>query len=313
MGSEFKDYYAILGVPRTASEEEIKKAFRQLARKFHPDVAKDKKRAEEKFKEINEAYQVVGDPDNRKKYDTLGADWNRPVGAQAGPPPGYAEAAGGSPDFHFEGTGFSDFFEEFFSQQRRGRGGERRPRRGADVEGDLAVTLEEVLAGTIRSVSLRQIHPQTGEPETTTFRVRIPAGVHEGQTIRVAGKGGDGQGGTAGDLLLRVRLAAHPDFQVRGSDLVTDLDLAPWEVVLGTEVTFSTLDGPVTIRVAPGSTPGQQLRVRGRGLPIDGGPARGDLFAVVSVRFPTETTPSEKALWSQLAERSTFRPRGEGS
>jgi curved DNA-binding protein len=136
--------------------------------------------------------------------------------------------------------------------------------------------------------------------------------VHEGQTIRVAGKGGDGQGGVAGDLLLRVRLAAHPDFQVRGSDLVTDLDLAPWEVVLGTEVTLSTLDGPVTIRVAPGSTPGQQLRVRGRGLPIDGGPARGDLFAVVAVRFPTETTPAEKALWSQLAERSTFRPRGEG-
>ncbi len=308
MGAEFKDYYAILGVPRTASEDELKKAYRQLARKYHPDVATDKRQAEEKFKEINEAYQVLGDPENRRKYDTLGANWNQPDGV---PGPSGPRARRGSPrsgrsaEFQFDGTGFSDFFEQFFGQH--GRTGDPiggTARRGADIEGDLAVDLHEVLDGAVRSVSLRHEDPRTGEEQTTTFRVRIPAGVRDGQLIRVAGKGEEGLGGDAGDLLLRVRLVPHPDYQVRGSDLVTELELPPWYFVLGTEVSVPTLNGPVTIRVPVGAVPGQQLRIRGKGLPTDGGGTRGDLFAVLSITLPTEVSEAERALWKQLAELS---------
>jgi curved DNA-binding protein len=312
MGAEFKDYYAILGVSKTASADELKKSYRQLARQYHPDVATDKRHAEEKFKEINEAYQVLGDPDNRRKYDTLGADWNQPGGVPGGQGPRSrrrSSGPAGGAEFQFDGTGFSDFFEQFFGHQNRGtetRGG---PRRGADVEGDLAVDLNEVLLGAVRSISLRQEDPRTGEEEITTFRVRIPAGVRDGRVIRVAGKGEEGHGGVAGDLLLRVRLVPHPDFQVRGDDLVTELELAPWEIILGVNATVQTLEGPVTIRVPAGSVPGQQLRVRGKGLPLDTGSARGDLFAVLTVTFPTEVNDGERELWKKLAELSTFNPR----
>lgn len=307
MGAEFKDYYAILGVPRTASEEELKKAYRQLARKYHPDVATDKGRAEEKFKEIGEAYQVLGDPENRRKYDTLGANWNQPQGF-AGPSgdraPRGRSRSGRSAEFQFDGTGFSDFFEQFFGHQTSAGTPGGTGRRGADIEGDLAVNLHEVLDGAIRTVSLKQDDPRTGEERTTTFRVRIPAGVRDGQLIRLAGKGEEGLGGDAGDLLLRVRLVPHPDFQVRDSDLVTDLELAPWHFVLGTDASVPTLNGPVTIRVPAGATPGQQLRIRGKGLPTDGGTTRGDLFAILMVAFPTEITEAERALWKQLADLS---------
>lgn len=314
MGADFKDYYAILGLPRTATNEELKKAYRKLARQYHPDVAKDKRRAEDKFKEINEAYQVLGDPENRRKYDTLGANWNQPEGMPTSGGSGgrsrrSTSGHGGSGEFQFDGTGFSDFFEQFFGHQSRARETNSTPRRGADVEGDLAVELEEVVTGAIRSISLRQTNPATGEETTTTFKVRIPAGVRDGQTIRVAGKGESAAGGPAGDLLLRVRLVPHPDFQVRGDDLLIDLELTPWEMVLGTDATIQTLQGTVTIRVAPNSTPGQQLRIRGKGLPIDGGAARGDLFAVLTVVFPTEISTEERLLWKKLAETSTFNPR----
>lgn len=312
MGAEFKDYYAILGVPKTASAEELKKSYRQLARQYHPDVAADKRRAEEKFKEINEAYQVLGDPENRRKYDLLGADWNQTggmPGAQGSGSRRRTSGPTGGAEFQFDGTGFSDFFEQFFGHQSRGaetRGGSRR---GADVEGDLAVELNEVLSGAVRSISLRQEDPRTGKEEITTFRVRIPAGIRDGQVIRVTGKGEEGRGGVAGDLLLRVRLVPHPDFQVRGDDLVTELELAPWEIVLGANATVPTLEGPVTIRVPAGSVPGQQLRVRGKGLLWDGGTTRGDLFAVLTVTFPTEVNDAERELWKKLAELSTFTPR----
>ncbi len=312
MGAEFKDYYAILGVPKTASAEELKKSYRQLARQYHPDVATDKRHAEEKFKEINEAYQVLGEPGNRQKYDTLGADWNQPggvPGAQGARPRRRSSGPSGGAEFQFDGTGFSDFFEQFFGQQNRGAESRGGPRRGADVEGDLAVELSEVLSGAVRSISLRHENPRTGEEETTTFRVRIPAGVRNGQIIRVAGKGEEGHGGVAGDLLLRVRLVPHPDFQVRGDDLVTELELAPWEMVLGVNATVQTLEGPVTIRVPASSLPGQQLRVRGKGLPMDGGSIKGDLFAVLTVSFPTEVNDAERELWKKLSEVSTFNPR----
>ena len=326
MAIEFKDYYEVLGVPRTASEEDIKKSFRKLARQYHPDVAKNKKTAEEKFKEINEAYEVLGSPENRKKYDELGANWKRggdfhvPPGWQQGrrPGPGGGPRDGGF-EFHFGGTGFSDFFEQFFG--RRGRaaeGGSGVPgydedaayaQRGNDIEGGILVTLEEAFNGSVRSVSVRRSDPESGETHTQPFKVRIPPGVREGQLIRLAGRGEAGTGGGgAGDLYLRVRLAKHPDFRVSGADLYRDLDLAPWEAVLGATIRIPTLDGAVSLKVPPGTNTGQQLRVRGRGLPTPQG-SRGDFYAVVSIQVPRSLSRDEQALWEQLSQKSTFNPR----
>ena len=330
MPVEFKDYYKILGVGREASQDEIRKVFRKLAREYHPDVAKDKAQAEEKFKEINEAYEVLGDPAKRKKYDTLGANWNQPE-----PPPGYGRAGGfrgAGPsgqeyEFHFGGTGFSDFFEQFFGGRgERGFGfqdfdshgqpgagaagaGQARAMRGRDIEGDILVTLNEAMAGSIRTISLQRVNRETGQVASESFRVRIPVGVTEGQIIRVPGKGEQGiGGGAAGDLYLRVRYGQHPDFRVRGSDLYYELELTPWEAVLGTMVTIPALDGPVTVKVPPRTMKGQQLRVRGKGLPASGG-TRGDLYATVSVQVPTEVSEEEQKAWEQLASRSNFNPR----
>ena len=330
MAVEFKDYYKSLGVSREASADDIRKAFRKLAREYHPDVAKDKKAAEEKFKEINEAYEVLSDPVKRQKYDTLGANWNR----QSAPPPGWQGArrggggAGGAEEFefHFGGTGFSDFFEQFFGGRgesqfsgfegaghRRGAGFQTGPIPGNDVEGDLMVTLHEAMQGSIRSISYQRVNRLTGEVSAETFRVRIPEGVHEGQRIRVPGKGEQGiNGGAPGDLYLRVRFAQHPDFRVRGADLIYDLELAPWEAVLGASVPIPTLDGQVTVRVPGGAARGQQLRVRGKGLPGSGG-TRGDLYAVIHIMTPSEIGEEEKRLWEQLAAKSTFNPRRQAS
>jgi curved DNA-binding protein len=325
MPVEFKDYYATLGVPRTASDQDIKKSFRKLAREFHPDVAKDKKTAEEKFKEINEAYEVLSDPDKRKKYDQYGSTWKEGGGYQ--PPPGWqgARSAGGaqSQEFHFGGTGFSDFFEQLFG--RSGGGGfgfggrdfeaaesaqPRGPARGYDIEGDILVTLDEALRGSVRSISLERVNPKTGQTEAQTFKVRVPVGVKEGQTIRIPGKGGDGaNGGTSGDLFLHVRYAAHPDFRARGSDLHYDLDLAPWEAVLGTTVSVPTLESPVKVRIPAGTNNGCQLRVRGRGLPRGRDGERGDLYVVVNVQLPPQLSDEERELWEKLGRVSRFNPR----
>jgi curved DNA-binding protein len=316
MPVEFKDYYATLGVPRTASDQDIKKSFRKLAREFHPDVAKDKKTAEEKFKEINEAYEVLSDPDKRKKYDQYGSTWKEGGGYQ--PPPGAQ-----SQEFHFGGTGFSDFFEQLFG--RSGGGGfgfggrdfeaaesaqPRGPARGYDIEGDILVTLDEAMRGSVRSISLERVNPKTGQTEAQTFKVRVPVGVKEGQTIRIPGKGGDGaNGGTSGDLFLHVRYAAHPDFRARGSDLHYDLDLAPWEAVLGTTVSVPTLESPVKVRIPAGTNNGCQLRVRGRGLPRGRDGERGDLYVVVNVQLPPQLSDEERELWEKLGRVSRFNPR----
>src|SRR5947199_129141 len=230
MAVELRDYYESLGVSKTASEDEIRSAFRKLARKYHPDVAKDKKTAEEKFKQINEAYEVLSDPEKRRKYDRLGENWNQPGGFPppqwgGGQPGGFRWGSGenGGVEFEFGGTGFSDFFEAFFGGGRGrsafGGFGQRgtMAERGSDVEADIMVTLEEALHGSTRQVSLRR----AGSKKTETYQVKIPRGVREGQRIRLAGQGEAGErGGKSGDLFLRVRLARHPDFSVEGSDLV---------------------------------------------------------------------------------------------
>lgn len=319
MSVEFKDYYATLGVPRDASDADIKKAFRKLARNYHPDVAKDKKAAAEKFKEINEANEVLSDPEKRKKYDRLGANWQYEGGGPEAGHPGGARG-GYEQEFHFGGTGFSDFFEQFFSGGSRygfpGEGpgpapsGGGRARRGGDIEGDILVTLEEAMHGTVRPVSLQTVNRQTGRAETHEFQVRIPPGATDGRRIRVPGQGEPGRGGApAGDLYLRVRHAAHPDFHSRGEDLYHDIDVAPWEAVLGAEIMVPALDGSVKMRLPAGTGTGQQLRLRGRGLPKGKTGERGDLYVVVTVQIPATVTDDERALWEKLRSTSTFNPR----
>jgi len=324
MAVKFQDYYETLGVARTASPEEIKQAFRKLARRYHPDVAKDKRTAEEKFKEINEANEVLSDPVKRRKYDELGAQWQGDGRTQA--PPGWAgrgaSAANGGPahEFHFTGTGFSDFFEQFFGGGSRfgfESGGRDFPaesraegRRGADVEGEILVTLAEVMHGTMRAISLQTVDPRTGEAETHSFQVRIPSGAMEGRRIRVPGKGEPGAGGApAGDLYLRVRYAAHPDFRAQGADLYHDVDLAPWEAVLGTTVVAPSFDGAIKVHIPPATNPGAQFRVRGHGLPKGGGGERGDLYVVTSIQVPPRLTEKERTLWEELSRTSRFDPR----
>lgn len=320
MSATFKDYYATLGVARDASDDDIKKAFRKLARQHHPDVAKDKKAAEDKFKEINEAHEVLSDPEKRKKYDRLGANWNVPEGSYP-PQPRYQ---GGDMDqeFHFGGTGFSDFFEQYFSggtrygfPQDEGGGfgqahGPPGKRRGSDIEGDILVTLEEAMHGTVRPISLQTINRQTGQTETHTFQVRIPPGATDGRRIRVPGQGEPGRGGgAAGDLFLRVRHAAHPDYSSHEADLLHDLDIAPWEAVLGAEVVVPTLDGSIKLRIPAHAENGQKLRVRGRGLPKGKTGERGDFYVVLHVQLPTTLREEERALWEKLRDISTFQPR----
>ncbi|MFC1762398.1 DnaJ C-terminal domain-containing protein [Planctomycetota bacterium] len=319
MPAEFKNYYDVLGVKKDASAAEIKKTFRKLARLYHPDVAKDKVTGEKKFKEINEAYEVLGDAEKRQQYDQLGANWKQ---AQRQPPPSSGGFGGGrqGAEVHFDGTGFSDFFEQYFGSQGRrsggysqtwssGMGGEAVALRGQDIEGDILVTLDEIMHGSKRTIQLQRIDPGSGRSSTQTLQVKIPPGVREAQLIRLAGKGQEGfGGGEPGDLFLRVKLAQHPDFRVHGADLYYDLELAPWEAVLGTTVDVPTVDGKVSLKVPAGSRAGRQLRLRGKGLPAKNG-IRGDLYAAVSIQIPAQPIPAEKKLWEQLAAKSKFNPR----
>jgi curved DNA-binding protein len=322
MPVKFQDYYETLGVPRVASPEEIKQAFRKLARLHHPDVAKNKVAGEAKFKEINEAYEVLGDPEKRRRYDELGENWQdggSPFGPGGGNR-GRARSSQGETDFEFGGTGFSDFFESFFGGGRDGFGSYRRSaggmgdedafaHQGQDVEADLLVTLEEALRGSRRKVTLRRPGGNGRADRTDTYQVRIPPGVHEGQRIRLAGQGGAGAaGGPPGDLYLRVRLARHPDFSVQAADLYSDLDLAPWEAVLGVQAKIPTLDGPTSLRVPPGTAAGSRLRLRGLGLPREDA-SRGDLYATVRIQSPTSVSAEERAAWEELARVSNFKPR----
>jgi len=306
---EYQDYYKVLGVSKTATPEEIRSAFRKKAREHHPDVAKDKVKGAEKFKEVNEAYEVLSDPAKRAKYDQMGQEV--PGGGYGWPGAGARDEAGpGMEEVHFGGTGFSDFFESMFGgmggvEGIRSGGGRRMARRGSDVEGDLLVTLEEVMRGSMREVTL-----QRGGGKVETYRVKVPGGVRGGQRIRLAGRGeGGASGGESGDLYLRVRLARHPDLRVEGSDLVTDVEMAPWEMVLGGSVPVRTLEGVVMLKVPAGAVGGQKLRLRGQGLPREDG-GRGDLYAVLEVGVPSEVSAEEKKAWEDLAKMSRWQPKG---
>jgi curved DNA-binding protein len=308
---EYKDYYKILGVPRTASEKDIKAAYRKLARKHHPDVNRGDKKAESRFKEINEANTVLSDPDKRRQYDALGSDWAsfRP-GARAGGPGGRVHVDFGGGEGGGDFGGFSEFFRSVFSGS--GFGGRVRTMDGSDiedmfgraqdvsgghdVEAEVELTLEEVLTGATRGV-------RVGEGKSAhTIEVKIPSGVNEGSRVRVAGEGG-GHGKNRGDLYLRVRVAPHSQFERKGDDLQTTVTVPLTAAVLGGEVEVRTLEGPVSIKVPPGSRPGRILRLRGKGLPHLGAKnQRGDLLAVLAVDLPRDLNPREKELFEELRQ-----------
>lgn len=308
MSAQFRDYYQTLGVQKSATPAEIKSAFRKLARQFHPDTAKDKKAAEEKFKEINEAYEVLGDPEKRKRYDEFGVNW------QHGPPPrgpfgggagGFRQSAphpGAEEDFEFGGTGFSDFFEQMFGGRRGGaRGGfggfGQAPQRGQDIEADLLVSLEEALNGSTRQISFRR----GSSKKLETYTVKVPKGIREGQRIRLAGQGGSGaSGGGSGDLYLRVKFQRHPDFEIEGGDLYYDLEIPAWDAVLGCEATVPTLGGRAKLKIPPGTQSGKKFRLPGMGIPVGEG-KRGDLYAEVGITVPNNPSPKERAIWEELA------------
>lgn len=303
---KFRDYYDVLGVARSASSEEIQKAYRKLARKFHPDINKTKE-AEDRFKEINEANEVLSDPEKRKKYDTLGANWK--AGQEFKPPPGWEGAAG----FDFNGggmNGFSDFFEAFFGGGGSPFGGAAgfggpgfggagaRMRRGPEpVEAEFEISIEDAVNGATKQIQLRDA---SGKVRSLT--VKIPAGTTEGTTMKLSGKKDEG------DVYLKVRFASHPRYSVAEHDLIVRLPVAPWEAALGAKVEVQLPDGSIKLAVPPGSQSGGKLRVRGRGLPKKSG-GRGDLLAEIKVVVPTELSQSEREIYEKLASVSRFNPR----
>jgi curved DNA-binding protein len=333
VATTFQDYYGILGVPRTATQKEIKTAFRKLARKHHPDLNQNDSEAERKFKEINEANEVLSDPEKRRKYDELGPRWReyeawekagKPGTSPFGGPPfggGGRGSAGGnggpqveyrtvSPD-ELEGMfgdadPFSDFFHSMFGRsagaapRSRGRTRAAPPRRGQDVEGSAEITLEEAYSGTTRTVELAD---ETGR--TRRLEVKIPAGVADGARVRAAGQGGQGSSGAgAGDLYVGVQVRPHPRFKRESDNLRTTVEVPLDVALLGGEVPVRTLRGTtVELRVPPGTQNGTKLRLRGLGMPKRHG-GHGDLIAEVNVRLPAQLTPATKRLAEELrAER----------
>jgi curved DNA-binding protein len=318
---EFKDYYATLGVTKAASEKEIKQAYRKLARKFHPDVNPGDKAAESRFKDINEAYEVLGDPAKRSKYDELGANWRQYEQAEraggANPFAGWNVNTGGGhgggfrtmtqeemEDLFGDQTPFSDFFTTFFggagpsAGTRSGRSGRTRTRAGRDIEHELDLTLDDAYHGTTKRLALSH----GGPPRTVD--VRIPAGVGDGSRVRVPGEGEPGTGGgPAGDLYLRLKLAPHATFQRRGQDLHTALPVPVPTVVLGGEVEVPTMAGKtVRLKIPPFTQNGQVFRVKTYGMPARGSHAQGDLYAKVEAQVPTSLTDEEREHYTALAK-----------
>jgi DnaJ-class molecular chaperone len=325
---ERRDYYEVLGVGRSADDKEIKRAFRRLARKYHPDVNPGDKGAEQKFKEISEAYEVLRDPKKREQYDRFGraGDFWRRAGTGAPGGPTWQTTTG--PDFDFSGYGnLDDILEELLI----GRGPTvTRRRRGQDVSAEIALTLEEAYRGGFRQVSIPvpQACPScqgaglTGEGQACVtcggrgrseqvkrLEVRIPAGVQTGSKIRVAGQGMPGGGGERGDLYLIPRISPHRVFERRGDDLHCELPVTYSEAALGAEVEVQTLNGRVRAQLPPGTSSGRRLRLGGKGMPRMRGGGNGDLYARVRIVVPKDLTGEEKELIRRLGELRRDNPR----
>ena len=323
---DFKDYYTTLGVPKTATGKEIKQAFRKLARQYHPDLSPGDKGAEAKFKEVNEANEVLSDPAKRKKYDELGANWR----AYENAPPGGAAGFGGGGGFRtmteeevadmFGGSSgaspFSDFFTTFFggmgeeaSAGARSSRGRPRSRKGQDVEHSFVLELEDAIRGSQQRLTLRH------DGHARTVDVRIPAGVTEGSRVRVAGEGGRGTGSApSGDLYLRMHLKPHPVFDVKGRDVYTRTRVPVPTAVLGGEVDVVTPEAKtLRLKLPPGTQSGQRFRLRGHGLPSVGKPdERGDLYANVEVEIPKTLTDDEREHYEALQKAHSTRQKAEG-
>lgn len=307
---EFKDYYKTLGVARDATAEDLKKAFRKLARKYHPDVSKEAD-AQLRMQEVNEAYAVLSDPEKRAAYDQLGSG-HRP-GQAFRPPPDWDagfEFSGRGFSPH-EAAGYSDFFSELFGRMGGTHAGFRA--RGEDHHAKVLLDLEDAFSGATRQISLRV--PQMdarGRVQLVprTLKVKIPVGVRAGQVIRLAGQGAPGVGGAAaGDLLLEVQFKPHPRFRADGRDLHLSLPLAPWEAALGSVVTVDLPHGNVKVRIPEGAQSGKSLRVRGKGIPGD---PPGDLLLDLQVVLPPADTAKARALYETMARELAFEPRAPG-
>jgi curved DNA-binding protein len=340
MAVKTRDYYEVLGVSRTASADEIKTAYRKLARKFHPDLNPGDKAAEERFKELQEAYDTLSDKENRELFDNYGENWKAVKQGGGQPPPGWegARTASGPASGGFDFSGFDfggmgggagfDIFEEMFSGGGGGRRGRRRER-GEDVEAQLELSLEEAHRGGRHTLRMQaaEICPTcngtglVGDKTCQTcggagqvlkpksIEVNIPAGVRDGSTVRLSGQGGAGVNGTQpGDLYLRIRLRSHPVFAVRGDDLEIELPIAPWEAVLGTKVEVPTIDGKVNLTIPSGAQSGQRLRLRGQGLSKRGG-GRGDEYVRLKIATPKEISDEERRLYEELKRVTKFDPR----
>ncbi|WP_299692096.1 DnaJ C-terminal domain-containing protein [uncultured Tateyamaria sp.] len=302
---EFRDYYKTLGVARNADAEEIKKAFRKAARKYHPDINAGPE-AEAKFKDVNEAYEVLKDPERRAAYDQLGQEPLRGQG-QYQPPPDWNGGFSFSQSGPHEGEAFSDFFETLF---RRGAGptSGAGAARGPDSHGRIEITIEEAFEGAKRTLSLRSpvIGPDgTVSLQDRTVSVNVPRGVAEGQHIRLAGQGAPGTGG-AGDLFFEVAFAPHPIYRPDGKDLYLDLPIAPWEAALGSHVTMPTPDGKVDLRIPKNARAGQKMRLKGKGLP---GHPKGDIYATLKIVNPKADTAEARAFFENMAQQMPFDPR----
>ncbi|GIW09726.1 MAG: molecular chaperone DnaJ [Dehalococcoidia bacterium] len=335
-----RDYYEILGVPRTATEKEIKAAFRKLARKYHPDLNPGDKTAEERFKEINEAYEVLSNPESRKKYDQYGPNWKYAdqfeAARQASQRAGSGRTRPRTTAFEFDEFvspggvgGFGDIFEQFFrGEARRTAGGRRMAARGQDIEHPIEISLEEAFTGTTRTLELTSEQPcpvcngtgrSGGRPCPECFgtgvvsrpkriEVKIPPGVTTGSRVRIAGEGGAGiGGGPKGDLYLVISVRPHPVFERKGDDLYVDVAVPFLDAVLGGEVLVPTPKGTrLALKIPPGTQNGRLIRLAGQGMPKLGNSSqRGDLYARVNVVLPTTLTPQQRALFEQLRALQT--------
>jgi curved DNA-binding protein len=302
---DYKDYYRTLGVSRDADEKEIKRAYRKLALKHHPDKNPDDSQAEERFKEINEAYEVLGDRDKRAKYDQLGSSyrqWER-TGGRPGEFDWSQWAGGGQGGVRVEfgdigdlfGGGFSDFFNTVFGGSMGGRPASSAGRiRGRDLQHRISITLEEAFKGTTRVLR------QNGR----NLEVVIPPGARTGTKVRLSGQGEAGSG-RSGDLYLTVEVSPDGRFTRRGADLHTDLAVGLYTAVLGGEVEVPTITGNVMLTVPPGSQPGSQIRLKGQGMPRLRSPKqRGDLYAHLNIKIPGELSTEERQLFERLADLS---------
>lgn len=292
---DYKDYYKVMGVDKGANEKEIKLAYRRLARKYHPDISKEPN-AEEKFKEVGEAYEVLKDPKKRKVYDQYAHDWE--LRQKAGSSPHRQAQEYGSQDYQYS----HDFFESLFGAEAAFR---QHHRGGADFRANVRISLEEAYKGVVKELQFSTDGNRQSGPQT--LRVKIPAGVKSGQQIRLVGQGGAGfEGGARGDLYLTIHVDKHPLFDVKGDDVYITLPIAPWEAALGTTIVVPTLAGNVDLKIPPGSQGGQSLRLKRRGL---AGATPGDQYVLLKIVIPQPSTESAKALYKKMAEEMPFNPR----